>query len=72
LCNNNNSVFQLTLPDANTVSGKVYVIRKTDESSNLLNISPVLMLTESTTISSLDYPKTIRVQSNGTSWYIID
>lgn len=72
LCNNNGGTFQLTLPSAASISGKIYVIRKTDESTNLLTISPSLKLTESTTISSLDYPKTIRIQSDGTSWYIID
>ena len=72
LCNNNGGTFTLTLPTATSVSGKIYVIRKTDESTNLLTISPALKLTESTTITSLDYPKTIRVQSDGTSWYIID
>ena len=72
LCNNNAGTFTLTLPTASSVSGKIYVIRKTDESNNLLTITPALKLTESTTITSLDYPKTIRVQSDGTSWYIID
>ena len=72
LCNNNSKAFQLTLPAASTTSGKIYVIRKTDESTNILTISPALKLTESTAISSLDYPKTMRVQSNGADWYIID
>ncbi len=72
LCNNNSGPFQLTLPSASSTSGKIYVIRKTDETANLLTISPALKLTESTAISSLDYPKTMRVQSNGTDWYIID
>jgi len=31
-----------------------------------------LKLTETTTISSINFPKTIRIQSNGTSWYVID
>jgi hypothetical protein len=72
LCNNNSGAFQLTLPVASANSGKIYVIRKTDESSNVLTISPSLKLTESTVVSSLDYPKTMRVQSNGSDWYIID
>ncbi|MFV8372349.1 hypothetical protein, partial [Flavobacterium sp. LB2P74] len=72
LCNNNSGTFQLTLPLASETKGKIYVIRKTDESTNLLMISPALKLTENTQISSLDYPKTMRVQSNGTNWYIID
>jgi hypothetical protein len=39
-CNNNAGTFTLTLPNATSVSGKMYVIRKTDESTNLLTISP--------------------------------
>jgi hypothetical protein len=72
LANNNSAAFQLTLPSASATSGKIYVIRKTDESTNVLTISPSLKLTETTSISTLDYPKTIRVQSNGSYWYIID
>ena len=72
LCNNNTGAFQLTLPDPASVTGKVYVIRKTDESANILTISPALKLTESTFITSLDCPKTVRIQSDGISCYIID
>ena len=72
LTNSTTGSFTLTLPSAASSTGKVYVIRKIDETSNLLNFSPALKLTETTTISSINYPKTIRIQSNGTSWYIID
>ena len=43
-----------------------------EETINILTINPVLKLTELTEISSLNYPKTIRVQSNGRYWYVID
>jgi len=72
LSNNSSGAFTLTLPNAANYIGKVYVIRKVDESNNVLNFSPALKLTESTMISSINHPKTIRIQSNGTSWYIID
>jgi hypothetical protein len=72
LSNSTSGAFTLTLPNAASYAGKVYVIRKVDETNNVLNFSPALKLTETTTISSINYPKTIRIQSNGTSWYIID
>jgi hypothetical protein len=72
LSNSTAGGFTLTLPNPETSTGKVYVIRKTDETANLLNFSPPVKLTETTMISSINYPKTIRIQSNGTSWYVID
>lgn len=72
LCNNETTAFELKLPDAREALGKIYVIRKIDESNTILTISPPLKLTEITFIASLNYPKTIRIQSNGTDWYVID
>jgi hypothetical protein len=72
LCNNVSAAFTITLPDPGELTGKIDVIRKIDETINVLTISPSLKLTELTEISSLNYPKTIRVQSNGRYWYVID
>lgn len=72
LCTTLGGAFELKLPDAREALGKIYVIRKIDESLNSLSISPTLKLTENTLITALNYPKTIRIQSNGTDWYIID
>jgi hypothetical protein len=72
LCNTIGAAFELKLPNARESLGKIYVIRKIDETLNILTISPPLKLTETTLISTLNYPKTIRIQSNGTDWYVID
>ena len=67
--------FTLTIPTAATGnSGKVYVIKKIDPSANKLKFSPSFYTTTSTTVvvSSLNYIKTFRIQSDGTKWYIID
>ena len=72
LCNTAGAGFELKLLDAREALGKIYVIRKIDETLNILTISPALKLTETTLISTLNYPKTIRIQSNGTDWYVID
>lgn len=71
LCDATTAGFTLTLPDPTTVTGKTLVIIKIDESSNVLTITPGLHLTTVSTITSLNYPTSLKVQSNGTSWYII-
>ena len=72
LCNALSASITLTLPVASTCTGRIYCIRKTDESYNTLNFSPSIYITDTTTFSSLNYSKTIRIQSNGTNWYQID
>ena len=72
LCDATTAGFTLTLPAASGLSGKIYVIRKVDDSTNALTISPALQLTQSTLVSSINFAQTLRVQSNGTNWYIID
>ena len=62
----------LTIPAAAAGNnGKVYIIKK-DASNIKLNFTPSLNLTSTVTISSLNYAKTIRIQSDGTRWNIID
>ena len=71
LCNTSSAGFKLSLPVASGAIGKIYVIRKTDSSNNALTFDN-LTLVDLTTINSLNYPKTIRVQSDGSAWYVID
>ena len=61
----------MTLPQVSGASGKIYVIRKTDMSNIELTFD-ALTFADGVTVTSLNYPKTLRVQSNGTAWYIID
>ncbi|RAR75314.1 hypothetical protein CLV55_1019, partial [Flavobacterium aciduliphilum] len=77
LCDNWSSAFTITLPTASSNTGKILVIRKIDESTNVLTITPAINLTKSgastySTLSSLNYPKTLRIQSDGTNWWLID
>jgi hypothetical protein len=72
LSNNTASDFSLTLPAASAATGKIYVIRKTDETTHVLTINPAVKMTETTVVSSLNFSRTIRIQSNGASWYVID
>jgi hypothetical protein len=74
LCDAATAAFTLTLPDPAAVgmSGKTYVIRKVDITDNAIGFSPVLYFTKTDTVASLNYTKTIRIQSDGTKWNIID
>ncbi|MFH6999351.1 hypothetical protein ACHRVZ_15580 [Flavobacterium sp. FlaQc-57] len=62
----------VTLPAASTLKGKIFCVRKDEGSSNLLTISPALMLSGSLTTVALNYARTIKVQSNGSYWVVIN
>ena len=72
LCDASTAGFTLTLPSAAANNGKIIVIRKVDSTNNVLTVSPSLIWSGSNTVSSVNYATTIRVQSNGASWYIIE
>ena len=71
LCDTSGGTFKLTLPSVSGSTGKIYVIRKTDMSNIELTFD-ALTFADGVTVTSVNYPKTLRVQSNGTAWYIID
>lgn len=72
LANATSNAFTLTLPDATTSTGRVLIIRKTDESANALTFSSAVKISESTSFTTLNINTTIRIQSDGTNWYKID
>jgi hypothetical protein len=72
LCDATTLGFTLTLPLASADTGKVYVISKIDNSDKLVTFSPALNLTKDVTVTTLNYAKSFRIQSDGTSWNIID
>jgi hypothetical protein len=72
LCNTTTAGFTVTLPAANSATGRIYVIRKTDETNNVLTFSSAIKLSETNTFTTLNYLKTIRIQSDGTDWVVID
>jgi hypothetical protein len=61
-----------TLPDATALVGKIFYVRKDDISSKTLTIVPNLRISGVLTTLVLNYAKTIKVQSNGTDWVVID
>lgn len=74
LCDAAAANIALTLPDpaGSGMNGKVYVIRKVDDSINQITFATPLYYSKGESTTSLNYIKTIRIQSDGTKWYIID
>jgi hypothetical protein len=72
LCNATNATISLTLPSPSESTDKIIIIKKIDTSYNPINFSPSVYLTDSETAISINYPKTIKIQSNGTNWYVIN
>ncbi|MNK15852.1 hypothetical protein D3C87_340050 [compost metagenome] len=64
--------FTLTLPTAASSTGRTIVIRKVDDTANLLTFSESIKLNEIDTFTGINYNTTIRIQSDGTDWYMID
>lgn len=60
----------LTLPAASSCPGRVYYVGKTDETTNTVTFSPAIYLTESTTITSINFAKKYKIVSDGTDWWI--
>jgi hypothetical protein len=61
----------LTLPTAASSTGKIYYIRKIDE-VNDLTISPAVKYSATTTSSAMNLVGTMVIQSDGTSWWVIE
>ena len=72
LCNAANSGFTVTLPEVTTSINKILIIKKIDVTNNIITFAPNIYITNSESISELNYPKSIKIQSNGTNWYIIN
>jgi hypothetical protein len=63
----------LTLPVAAPGNkGKIYVVRKVDITNNPLTFSETITNNTGETFTSLNYSKTIRIQSDGTKWNLLD
>jgi trimeric autotransporter adhesin len=72
LCDNTNGPFTLTLPNVVTSLGKMFIICKVDDTTNLLTFNPPLRFSLGTSIFNLNHTKTFQVQSDGSSWFIIN
>jgi len=61
-----------TLPAASTVAGKTFKIGKVDESTNILTFSPAIRFSPTVNLTTLNYPRTFLVQSDGTNWWVVN
>jgi hypothetical protein len=61
----------LTLPDATQNTGKVFKVRKVDEDNDVLTFSTPIKFSTTTNITTLNYIKTLTLQSDGQNWWII-
>ncbi len=71
LCDASSAGFTLTLPAASSCTGRIYRIIKIDETTNLLTFSTALRYSKNTSITTLNYNKTLTIQSDGTDWWIV-
>jgi hypothetical protein len=74
LVNATSGAFTLTLPDPTATSnkGRILLIRKTDETTNVLTFSRAIKISETRDFTTLNMNTTIRIQCDGTDWYKID
>ncbi|PKH67890.1 hypothetical protein CXF59_05250, partial [Flavobacterium sp. ALD4] len=77
LCDASAGTFNLALPSPVGVSGKIYVIRKIDEVNPAFNYfvqltGSTIYQSKTTQIDKINVNETLRIQSNGVNWYLID
>ena len=61
----------LTLPTPSAaVAGRIYTVGKYDETINLVNFSPSVFVTKTTSVPSVNFPKKYRVVCDGTNWIL--
>ena len=62
----------ITLPAAGTVAGRMYVLKKSDESINTMVFSTPVRLTAAVSVTSYNFPTTITIQSDGTDYWVLN
>ena len=62
----------VTLPAAASNKGVVLTIKKVDTTNNELAFNPSIKITSVDSFTTLNYPKTLRIQSDGTNWWLIN
>jgi|GEM_PF-1749995 len=71
LANATSGALTITLPTASApLTGRIYTVGKTDESTNAVTFSPALQLTETTTVGSINFATKYRVVCDGSKWWI--
>ncbi len=62
----------LTLPDAAANDGKILYVKKVDDDYDALTLSPAVKISASETFTTLNYIATLKLQSDGTNWWLLN
>lgn len=62
----------LTLPDPAQNVGRFLIVRKTDETLNLLSFDSAIKISTTSSFQNINMNVTVRIQSDGTNWFKID
>ena len=71
LCNASSGSFSITLPSASTCTGKTYVIKKIDSSSNSVTIAGDVNIDGNLTLVIATQYDSVTVICDGENWFII-
>jgi hypothetical protein len=62
----------VTLPAASANNGKVLTIKKVDDDTDVLTFNTSVKATASESFTTLNYATTLKIQSDGTNWWLIN
>ncbi|NLJ06064.1 MAG: hypothetical protein GX437_00185 [Sphingobacteriales bacterium] len=73
LCDGNSSAFTISLPAASAIKGRIYVIKKTDASSNAITVdgNGSETIDGNATYSLTSKNQFVMIQSDGSGWQVI-
>jgi hypothetical protein len=72
VCDATTAGLTVTLPTVSTCNGRIYTIKKIDTTNNALTFSVAIKSSPTETFTSLNYQKTLKIQSDGTNWWLIN
>jgi hypothetical protein len=62
----------VTLPVAATNNGKILIVKKVDDDTDVLTFNSAVKVTVTESFTTLNYATTLKIQSDGTNWWLIN
>lgn len=62
----------VTLPAAADNDGKILIVKKVDDDTDVLTFGTAVKATASESFTTLNYATTLKIQSDGTNWWLIN
>lgn len=62
----------VTLPAASTNNGKILTIKKVDDDADVLTFNTAVKYDATNTFTTLNFATTLKIQSDGTNWWLIN